>query len=118
MNITLDSIRDAADKKYAPLVIDLGDGTEVELANVLRLGKEKRAELSRIQDFLADDDAAEASEDEKIEMIREILRLVATDTNSVNRMLNIVGDDIAFLMQVFDTYQSKEDLGEASASES
>lgn len=115
-SFSLDDIRAAADAKYASTDITFvvaGEDRTLTLVNALRLNKAKRDELMAVQDS-ADDDTAEDKDQE--EMVRSMVRLVASNESVANEFLAQVGDDLALLMVVFDKYSKGTQLGEASAS--
>lgn len=103
---TLDDIRAAADAKYAPVVIE-----DVELRNVLRLGQKDREKVSNLQDSLGDAE----SESEMISSIKEILTIVASSKTKASALLDEVGDDLAILVTLFETYSKGSQLGESGA---
>ncbi|ATI18800.1 tail assembly chaperone [Streptomyces phage Diane] len=108
---SLDSIRAAAEAKYGSTDIELGDGFTTRLLNPLRLPKEKRAELLKIQDKLDGSDDQEA-------VLAEAIHLVAENETAASKLLEAVGSDLALLAQIFATYSEGAQVGEASASES
>jgi hypothetical protein len=117
---TLDSIRDAAEKKYGSTDIDLGDDNIVRLLNPLRLPKEKRKALMSIQDRL-DTEEKEGEEKEEVDqeaVLADAIRLVAEDSKQAEKLLKVVGDDMAMLAEIFSTYTGEAQVGEASASQS
>lgn len=112
---TLDSIREAAEQKYASTDIDLGGGDVLRMQNPLRLPKEKRKALMSIQDRLEEEGEEEVEQEE---ILADAIRLVADDEEMAEKLLEQVGDDMAVLAQIFSTYTGEAQVGEASASES
>lgn len=113
--ITLDSIRQSIEVKYANYEIDLGDGHTVSLCNPLRLDKAKRSELLKFEEKL---DAADGVE-EQLELLRDLVKTVATQPSEANHFLKVVGngaDADVILMEVVNTYMSNQQVGEASPS--
>lgn len=110
-NFTLDSIREAADVKYASTDIDLGNGTVVSLLNPLRLAEENRSALMKIVDSLGEDDTNQG------EVLAEAIRLVASDRSAAEELLALVGEDLAVLSELFTRYTGGVQVGEASASQ-
>lgn len=106
---SLDDIRAAAEAKYGSTDIDLGNGEVLSLVNPLRLPKEKRERLSSIQD--------QSEETDEGDVMREAIRIVASDQGKAEHFLAIVGDDLAMLATVFSTYTEGTQMGEASASQ-
>jgi len=114
-SITLDDLRASVEAKYAPYVIDLGDGKQVTLIQALRLPAAKRdrlMELQKTDDADADAESAEAS----VEKIREMISLAATDGSAVGDLFAAIGDDPAFLFEILKAYGESSQLGEASPS--
>lgn len=105
--ITLQDIRDAADKKYGPLIIEGVEGGAVTLLNALRLSKEKRAALSAL------DDQDDIDVQDKLE---QIIRLAAATEDDANRLLAEFGEDLGQLAEALGHYTGKTQLGEASPS--
>lgn len=114
MKVTLDSIRDAAEKKFGSYDIELGEGREVKLLNPLRLTKENRKKLMSFQDEANDKDNDVDQED----VIEDMLRLIAESEKAADLLIEAVDGDLAVMMQIFDDYGKNTSLGEASASES
>lgn len=114
---TLDDIRTAADKKYAATEITVGD-TVCKLINPLRLPKEKRATLMSIQSELSagEDEADDAAEVDQVEIFSRAIRTVAETDRQADVLLGAVGDDLAVLAELFQTYGETTQVGEASAS--
>lgn len=107
----LDDIRAAAEKKYGATDVDTGSET-VRLLNPLRLTKEARKRLVKIQDELNSDDADQEA------LLAEALVLVAESERKGKALLRAIGDDLAVLASVFEEYVGGTNAGEASASQS
>lgn len=106
--LTLDSIRDAADKKYGSLEVDLGDKV-VELKNPLRLSKEDRARLSDLKQP-EDDDA------DPLDYFGALYEILAGKAGA-KALLEALGEDIPLHMEVVSNLNSETELGEASPSQ-
>lgn len=131
---TLDDIKDAVSKKYAPWDIDMGKDGVAKLHPLMRLEKAERSELMSMQgrfnnlrDQLDGEDAdgkkkdvdaetAERAEDESIEALREMILIVGKRHAKVQKFLDIVGDDMAILLETFQQYSEATQSGEAPAS--
>jgi hypothetical protein len=109
---SLDDIRAAADAKYGSTDIQVDEKTTVSLLNPLRLPKEKRDELAKLQDRLDSDDEGVDQE----QVLADAIRLVADNGRKVDILLKAVGGDLALLAQIFETYGKGAQVGEASAS--
>lgn len=107
--ISLQDIRDAADRKYGPLVIEGVEGGDVTLLNALRLSKDKRMALAAL------DDEDDLDIQDKLE---QIIRLAAASTDDADRLLGAFGDDLGQLAETLQSYSGKTQLGEASTSPS
>lgn len=110
-NVTLADIQAAADAKYGPYVIDMGDGQTCTLLNALRLPKDKRREVMKLQDLQEED--AENVDDHLMRMVE----LTAKSKGDATRLLRAVGTDLALLAEILEGYGKASELGEASASE-
>lgn len=108
---TLDDIRAAAEAKYGSTDIDLGNGEVLSLVNPLRLPADKRKALTEVQE------RADEAEGDEGDVMREAIRIVASDSHKAERFIEIVGDDLAMLATVFSTYTEGTQVGEASASQ-
>lgn len=115
--ITLNSIRESIEQKYAPLEIEVDDKTTVRLIPPLRLPD---ADLQRIQDIA---EASEREDDEdnvsKItDQLQEIVMLAADDKATAKRLIEAVSGDRAILAEIVETYFKAQSVGEASPSQS
>ena len=103
MAITLKEIRAAADKKYGSFDIELADGTEVQLLNPLRLSAESRAKLEALQD----------KEDADENTFIETLTALAATPAQAKKLLKEVGDDLAVMAEIIESYSKETEAGEA-----
>ena len=110
-SFTLDDIRKAADAKYGSTDIDMGNGDVLVLVNPLRLPKEKRDVLSKVQESGKEDDKDQG------DTMREAIRIVAERQDMAEKFIGIAGDDLALLATVFSSYTEGAQVGEASASQ-
>ncbi|UZJ23715.1 phage tail assembly protein [Rhodococcus antarcticus] len=117
-NFTLDNIRAAADAKYASTSIEVSESDTVVLLNPLRLTKERRAALSAIQTEMSGDDDEDAAEVDQVDAFQRSIRCVADSKRGAELLITAIGDDLATLAEVFETYGSETQVGEASASAS
>lgn len=118
--ITLDKIKADIEAKYAPVVIDLGDAT-VTLTQVMRLSKAKRAALVGLEKARETKDADGEdgfNEDATLDYLRDVLRLVATDKDEAEYLIDALGDDLVFLTEVVTAWREGTQAGEASPSAS
>lgn len=105
-SITLADIQAAADKKYGPLVVDLGD-RKVEMRNPLRLPKVKRDQLAALDGDDSDVDAKLAS-----------IVKIACSAADAKALLAAVGDDLPALAEIVSEWTGSAQVGEASPSPS
>ena len=118
---TLDSIREEADRSFRPVIIELSDGTECTLSNLLRLPKKERLEVTRLLKKLENMEGAEQDdlEDDEVDLF----------LNTATEVLTIVGDkgkkliaeidgDLTVTMKVMEKWMESTQSGEASGSES
>ncbi|QXE37120.1 hypothetical protein KQY30_25780 [Streptomyces sp. GMY02] len=106
---SLDEIRAAAEARYGSTDIVLGAST-VRLLNPLRLPKQKRDDLTDLQDKLSAEDADQEA------LMSEAIRLVADSGKAADKLLSAVSGDLAVLAEIFDRYGKGTQVGEASAS--
>ena len=107
--VTLADIQAAADAKYGPLVIE---DLNVTLVNALRLPKEKRQRLAKLQDLI---DGDEGNADQHL---MDAVRLVAATQDDADRLLSAAGEDLGLIAAVFEMYAEGTQVGEVSPSAS
>lgn len=106
--LSLDSIREAADKKYGSTIVDLGSET-VELKNPLRLSKEQRERLSGLE-------KASDGDSDPLEYFAELYEVLAGKAGA-EALLKALGDDIPLHMTLLSSVTEETELGEASPSQ-
>ena len=98
----------AADKKYAPLGVELDDRTVV-LRTPIRLSREERDQLQK---------ATTAEEqDDPIDTIESAFRIVIADEDDAEALISAIGGDLGVALAVFNAFTKETQLGEASSSE-
>ncbi|QAY15922.1 tail assembly chaperone [Streptomyces phage Janus] len=102
---TLDAIRAAADAKYGSTDIELNEKTTVHLLNPLRLPKEKRAELSALQEQMEADGA------DQEDLLAKAIVLVADHPKKGEELIKAVNGDLALLAEIFETYGKGAQVG-------
>lgn len=105
---SLDDIRNAAEAKYGSTDID-----GVRLLNPLRLPKTKRDQLRELQDVMSAETPEGEEPADQAEYMRDMLRLVAENPLAVERLIEAIGDDLAVLATVLETYTKGTQAGEA-----
>ena len=113
--VTLDDIREAAEKRFGNMEIVLDESTTVVLRNPLRLSKSEREELQGLQEGL--NEKENPTQEEQIEMLVEILLLVSESKSATRRLVDHLEGDPTELMAIFGLYQDGMQVGEASPSQ-
>jgi len=116
--ITLDDIRQAIERKYAPVVIEFGDGKTCTLRQALRLSKQDRVRLRELQESANTDGETEEDLEAVMNALREIIRIAATSKAEANALLKAVGEDELVLTGILQTWMDDTQAGEASGSAS
>lgn len=99
----------AADKKYAPLGVELDDRTVV-LRTPFRLSKQERTALQEAT-------KAEDQED-PMDTIENAFRIVIADKKDADALIKAIGGDLGVALEIFNNFSKESQLGEASSSES
>ncbi|MFY1688179.1 phage tail assembly protein [Plantactinospora sp. WMMB782] len=112
LSINLDTIREATERKYGHLTVEVGEKS-VRLLNPLRLPKERREKLMRLQSV---DLKAEGADQAAV--LADAIRTVADTAGGAKILLGAIGDDLAVLVELFEEYGRSTRSGEASGSQS
>jgi len=113
MAISLDDIRKAADKKFAPVEFDLQDGKDpVRIKNPLRLDKKVRDAVSGMLESLRDGEAEDVAE-----VVAGVFKKVIDKPADAKRLIDAADGDAAILLQFLNAWQEGEAVGEASDSQ-
>lgn len=99
-SFTLADIQAAADKKYGPMVIDLGD-SKVELVNPIRMSKDKRDKLTALD-----------TEEDVDKKLAAIVRLACSQRDA-KALLDAVGSDLGALAEIVTEWSKSSQVGEA-----
>lgn len=113
---TLDDIRAAAERKYGSFDIEIADGEVVRLLNPMRMTKEKRAELARLQkrmEALSSADEADLEDVDEEVVIEEMLTTVCESPAKAKKLIRALGDDLAVKIALFNEYGEQTQAGEA-----
>lgn len=105
-NIRLDDIREAAEKKYGPYVIEGVPGGDVTLLNPIRLPKAKRVKLNKLQSMQESEMVKEQDQ-----LLRDMIILIAATPEDAKRLLDVLGDDSALMAEVLNDYGLKSQAG-------
>jgi hypothetical protein len=98
----LDDIRNKAEQEYKAVIIEIGDDEKVELLNVLRLSEEKRGMLHK-----------EDENESQLESFRRMVRAVADTPEGAETLIETVGENLAFYVELFRAYNEGTQAGEA-----
>ncbi|QHB36913.1 tail assembly chaperone [Mycobacterium phage Roary] len=114
---TLDKIRTAAKKKYAPVTITLSDETEVELRGLIRLGEKEREKVKsnlEVMELLDKgeglDDMSDSDKELVADGLNEILKQLAPGLDG-RRLVSEIDSDLPTLMEVIGTWIEESQLG-------
>lgn len=107
--VTLDSIRDAAERKYGHTDIEVPGFGTARLVNAMQLSKEKRKALGEASDEKED----ATHETDELAAFHRVIRIVARSEHEADALINAIGDNLAVMAQVFETYNKGTELGEA-----
>ncbi|QGJ88776.1 tail assembly chaperone [Mycobacterium phage Yecey3] len=126
---TLDSVREEVEKEFAPVTVDMAEGSVV-LRNVLRVPKLRRDKVFKLIDELEaatkDEDgneiAVEALGMEHMEKTAgiavELIRLVSDSDKLGEILCTALEDDVALTLAVFGKWMEVTQPGEAERSQS
>lgn len=117
MSYTLDQLRSDVEKRFTPFEIQVSDDYSVKLANLVRVGKEKREEIGVLLEKLDPKDA-DASEEDIRESAEGIFRLLADDAKAAETLIEKLDGDVALLIGLLEKWMEATGLGEASSSQS
>lgn len=106
--ITLDFIREAADKEYGSFSVNVDDGAEISLTNPLRMSKERRTKLSGLD---ADDF------EDPIDYFEAAFAIASTEAEAKRIRKALGNEDAALYATLFKLYTKGVELGEASPSQ-
>jgi hypothetical protein len=118
---TLESIREEADKSFRPVVIELSDGSECVLSNLLRLPRKDRLEVTRLLKKLEHLEGAEEADldDDEVDVFLDTATAVLTIVGDKGKKLVAeIDGDLTVTMKVMEKWMESTQSGEASGSES
>lgn len=103
-------IAKAADKKYSPLELDLPDESKVVMRLPLRLSREERKAISKAFDI------KDEEEKDMLDIYTEVFRIVIEDEKSADKLLDLLGEDLALYQELFAEFAERMQPGEAGSS--
>lgn len=107
---TLDDLNKVLESKYGPFVFKAGKET-FTMAQVLRLSKDARTEVKTLLQRL-DEEKEELDEDETLEILKAVTRLVLVD-NSADVLFDLLDNDLVKVTILFEQWVEKTQVGEA-----
>lgn len=111
--MTLESLKKTIQDKYAPFVVEFGDGDKLVLTPYLRLPEDRLKQVSALQKRMSAADE-EDGVDDLSKYFTEMLREVATEPSAVDRLLDALGDDrLVGAKEIMEAYGKASQLGEA-----
>jgi hypothetical protein len=113
---SLDSLREDIEKKFAPVTLELADGSEVVLQNMLRLPAGVRKQvLELLRGIRRDDDEQEIDPGFILESTQKVIELVAKDKKG-RKLVAQIGDDLALTTKIIELWTEATQPGEAQNS--
>lgn len=100
----------AADKKYAPLELDLPDESKVILRLPLRLSREERKAITRAFDV------KDEEEKDMLDIYTDVFRIVIEEKEAADKLLDLMGEDLAMYQELFAEFAERMQPGEAGSS--
>jgi hypothetical protein len=112
---TLDDIRAEAERRYAPTVVELSDGTNCTLENILNLDDKTS---NKVEKALKDLSATGEDDDKDVGSIRESATTLLTLIGGKNgaKLVEELDGNLARIMIVIEHWTSSTQVGEASPS--
>lgn len=107
---SLDDLKTAVQKKYAPTVIQNGKD-EYVLPNLLQLEAKRRKTITSLVDTLDETNDVE----KQLEVVNEVLT-VLTDDGRGEELLALLGGNTAMIMELFESWMDGTQVGEAERS--
>jgi hypothetical protein len=116
---SLAKLREDIEKKYEPISIELSDGSEVVLNNLLRLGSKARKEvvaLLKSSKPETEGDEPEVDDEDTLTRMQKVIVLIARDTPKGKQLVKELGDDLTLTSEVVTMWSEATQPGEASKS--
>ena len=116
---TLDSIREELEKQYEPIKVQLSDGSEAVLQNLLRMKKTQRDAVLEKLDELASlqqkEEAGELSQVEVLTATSDVLEL-AVGGDKGKKLVKELDEDLLLAQEIVAKWQEATQPGEAENS--
>lgn len=111
-SITLADIKRSAERKYAPLSVELDNGATVKLLPILKLTKDKRDALTHLGDETEGDD------EDVLTVFLSWAFAVADTEDGAAALADAIGDDLTYWKELQTQWVDRTQPGEAKPSES
>lgn len=114
---TLDSLREEADKKFAPFKVELSDGTYANMRSLLRMNKLTREAVMKQMDAMSssDDDDDSVGVEELATAVSKVIELVAGKEKG-KLLLKDLDGDLGLSMTLIEQWMELTQSGEAESS--
>jgi hypothetical protein len=113
---TLADIRAEAERRYAPTVIELSDGTEIVLQNILNLDDKTS---NKVEKALRELSATNDDDDRDVGSVREsaleLLKLIAGKNG--DKLADELGGNLAGILILIERWTNGSQVGEATPSD-
>lgn len=110
---SLDDLRAAADKKYAPTIIEAGDDKFV-LPSILRMDPAARDKVSKliasVEDWAEDESAEDLNE--QLRVFEDLIE-IAEENGRGTELVSLIGGDAAILIDLVTEWMKGSQAGEA-----
>lgn len=111
---TLDALREEVEKEYAPIVLVLPDGKEVQLRNLVRLPKKERAVAL---EYLKQINELESNSAEGVDTLVDVsVKLLALVSDDGRALAKELGDDLSLVTKLLNVWMDGSQPGEAKSS--
>ena len=111
---TLDALREEVEKEYAPIVLVLPDGKEVQLRNLVRLPKKER---SVALEYLKQINELESNSAEGVDTLVDVsVKLLALVSDDGRALAKELGDDLSLVTKLLNVWMDGSQPGEAKSS--
>lgn len=111
---TLEALEEELERSFAPLVFRVGD-EEFVLQNLIRVNKKDREAVQETLARMDLENAADLDEDELVAAMHQLLKAVCKDGKG-EKLVKLLGDDIAKLQVLLDKWAKATQPGEAEPS--
>lgn len=111
---TLTDLRNEVTKKYAPTVIENGDDKYI-LQNLMQMPEKQRRAIEALVDSIQDEPEDGDNVESQTGVFRQII-VAAEGNGRGEELLDLLGDNLAMLVELVNSWMEGTQLGEASQS--